>query len=263
MLVKPGSKIDLKAIDPCDTGAYASPEEAEEPLQKQLKELVQLQNLLYAENRHSVLIILQGMDTSGKDGTIRHVLSGLSPLGVRVKAFKAPSEEELAHDFLWRVHQAMPRAGDIAIFNRSHYEDVLVARVHDLVPRKVWKNRYEQINEFEKIMVKNGVLILKFFLHISKAEQKERLQARLDDPTRYWKFSLHDIEERHFWSDYRKAYEVMLEECSTKWAPWHIVPANHKWYRNLIVAEVLVEALRGLDLKYPPPAVDLSKIEIQ
>jgi len=208
------------------------------------------------------LIILQGMDTSGKDGTIRHVMSGLSPLGVQVTAFKAPTEEELGHGFLWRIHKAIPRKGYIGIFNRSHYEDVLVVRVHDLVPRKVWKQRYEQINQFEKMLVKNNVILLKFYLHISKGEQKARLQQRLDDPMRYWKFSLKDIEERKLWPDYRKAYEDALMRCSSKWAPWHIIPADHKWYRNLLVAETIVSTLRDLRLEYPPPSVDLAKIRI-
>jgi PPK2 family polyphosphate:nucleotide phosphotransferase len=262
MLVKPGKKIDLKEIDPADTGRFNSADETEALLQKQLEEISKLQNLLYAESRRAVLIILQGMDTSGKDGTIRHVMSGLSPLGVQVTAFKAPTDEELGHDFLWRVHRAVPRQGYIGIFNRSHYEDVLVVRVHDLVPKKVWKQRYEQINEFEKTLVRNNVVILKFFLHISKGEQRERLRQRLDDPARYWKFSLKDVEERKLWSSYRKAYEAVLERCSTKWAPWHIIPADHKWYRNLLVAESIVKAMRALDMKYPSPTIDLSKIKV-
>jgi PPK2 family polyphosphate:nucleotide phosphotransferase len=263
MLVKPGTpKISLKDYDAVDTGSYASSEDAAQELEKLREDLGQLQNLLYAENRRALLIVLQGMDTSGKDGTIRHVMNGISPLGVQVKAFKEPNQEELAHDFLWRVHRSVPRTGYIGIFNRSHYEDVLVVRVHNLVPKKVWKGRYDQINEFEKILVKNNIILLKFFLHISKAEQKKRLEERLQDPTRYWKFSLHDVEERHYWADYRKAYEAALSRCSTKWAPWHIVPANHKWYRNLFVARTIVEALRALDMKYPEPAIDLAKIVI-
>jgi PPK2 family polyphosphate:nucleotide phosphotransferase len=262
MLVKPGTKVSLKDYDPNDTGSYSSPEEVQEPMRKQLDELTKLQNLLYAECGRALLVILQGMDTSGKDGTIRHVMSGLSPLGVHVKAFKAPTEEELAHDFLWRIHQEVPRYGDIGIFNRSHYEDVLVVRVHELVPRKVWKARYDQINQFERLLVKNNFIILKFFLHISRAEQKARLEQRLTDPTRYWKLSLKDVEERQYWSDYRKAYEAALSLCSTKWAPWHIVPANNKWYRNLYVAETIVRTLRDLDLQYPQPKIDLSKVTI-
>jgi PPK2 family polyphosphate:nucleotide phosphotransferase len=263
MLIKPGTTVSLKQYNPDDTGAYASAEEAEDALQKQLKELSRLQNLLYAENRRSLLIVLQGMDTSGKDGTIRHVMAGLSPLGVQVKAFKVPTEEELAHDFLWRVHKEVPRHGYFGIFNRSHYEDVLVVRVHGLVPRKIWKTRFEQINQFERILVKNNVIILKFFLHISKAEQKARLEQRLTDPTRYWKFSMQDVKEREHWSAYRRAYEDVLTQCSTKWAPWHLVPANHKWYRNLVVAEAIVQTLRELDMQFPPPSVELSKVKIE
>jgi PPK2 family polyphosphate:nucleotide phosphotransferase len=262
MLVKPGTTVSLKDYDPDDTGPYRSAEEASAVLQKHLNELNKLQNLLYAENKRAVLIVLQGMDTAGKDGTIRHVMAGLSPLGVAVKAFKAPNEEELAHDFLWRVHQAVPRRGFIGIFNRSHYEDVLVVRVHDLVPKKVWKARYEQINQFEHMLIKNEILVLKFFLHISKGEQRQRLQERLKDPTRYWKFSLNDVEERRFWPDYRKAYEDVLTRCSTKQAPWYIVPANKKWYRNLVVAQTIVETLRELDMNYPAATIDLSKIVI-
>jgi PPK2 family polyphosphate:nucleotide phosphotransferase len=262
MLVEPGKEVRLKDYDPDDTGSYQSPEEAAELLRQHLDELSRLQNLFYADGQRPLLIVLQGMDTAGKDGTIRHVMSGLSPLGVQVSAFKAPSDEELAHDFLWRVHKRVPPKGFIGIFNRSHYEDVLVVRVHDLVPRKTWKTRYRQINHFERILVDNGTIILKFFLHISKGEQKRRLEERLKDPTRYWKFSLKDAEERAYWSAYRKAYETALTQCSTEWAPWHIISANHKWYRNLVVAEKVVHTLRALDLKYPPPKVDLSKIQI-
>jgi PPK2 family polyphosphate:nucleotide phosphotransferase len=262
MRINPGTKVSLKKHDPDDTGPYSSPEEAEETLKKHLDELARLQNLLYAESCRALLIVLQGMDTSGKDGTIRHVMSGLSPLGVQVKAFKAPTEEELGHDFLWRIHKEVPRRGFIGIFNRSHYEDVLVVRVHELVPRKVWKSRYEQINDFEKLLAKNHVIVLKFFLHISKPEQKARLEERLSDPTRYWKFSLADMKEREYWSAYRKAYEDALTRCSTKWAPWHLVPANHKWYRNLVVAETIVDTLRALNMEYPAPSIDLSKVRI-
>lgn len=262
MLVKPGQEVSLKDHDPADTGSCKSAEDVTDELAELQKEMFKLQNLLYAENRHALLIILQGMDTSGKDGTIRHVMSGLSPLGVQVKAFKAPTEEELSHDFLWRVHAAVPRKGYIGIFNRSHYEDVLVVRVHELVPRKVWKERYRLINDFEELLVENGVVILKFFLHISKREQKKRLKDRLEDPTRYWKLSLKDVEERGYWSAYQKAYEDALSECSTEHAPWHIVPADHKWYRNLAVARVVVDRLSRLNMKYPEPTVDLSKIHI-
>ncbi len=271
MLVKPGTKVALKDFDPADTGPFDSSgkakedarEEAKEKLGKLISELEALQNLLYAENKRALLIILQGMDASGKDGTIRKVMSGLNPLGVQVVPFKVPNEEEAEHDFLWRIHKAVPRYGNIGIFNRSHYEDVLVVRVHELVPRKVWKTRYEQINQFEKVLVANNVVVLKFFLHISKGEQRKRLEARLHDPTRYWKFSTKDVAERRFWDAYQEAYEDALTKCSTDWAPWHVVPADHKWYRNLVVAEVVVEALRKLDMHYPEPAEDLSKLVIK
>jgi PPK2 family polyphosphate:nucleotide phosphotransferase len=263
MRVKPGTKVSLKDYDPADTDGHRLPEEVEGELEELRKELRKLQHKLYAENRRSVLVVLQGMDASGKDGTVTHVMSGLNPLGVKVMSFKAPNDDELHHDYLWRVHKALPRFGDIGIFNRSHYEDVLVVRVHELVPRKVWKERYDQINDFEKILTQNNMVILKFFLHISKDEQKKRLQERLRDPTRYWKFSLHDIEERRFWGDYKDAYEDALTKCSTKWAPWHIVPANHKWYRNLVVARTLAETLREMDPKYPEPKEDLSHVVIE
>ena len=263
MLLKPGTKVNLKHYAPDDTGHYKSADDADDEIKSLLEELNKLQYLLYAENKHALLVVLQCMDTSGKDGTIRKVMGGLSPLGVEVKAFKAPHEEELAHDYLWRVHQAVPRRGYVGIFNRSHYEDVLVVRVHNLVPAHVWKKRFEQINQFEKILVENDVVVLKFFLHISKKEQKRRLEDRLNDPTRYWKFSLKDVEERKYWSDYRKAYEDALSKCSSDWAPWQIVPADHKWYRNLVVAKVMVKALRELDMKFPPPVIDLSKVVIE
>jgi PPK2 family polyphosphate:nucleotide phosphotransferase len=263
MLVKPGTKVSLRKYDPDDQGDYRHHDEAEQRLREQLAELDKLQYLLYAERKRAVLIILQGMDTAGKDGTIRHVMSGMTPQGVKVTSFKSPTEEELAHDFLWRVHQAVPRHGDIGIFNRSHYEDVLVVRVHELVPRHVWKGRYEQINQFEKTLTENGTIILKFFLHVSKKEQKNRLETRLQDPDRNWKLTLKDVQERRYWSEYQKAYEEALTRCSTDWAPWHIIPANHKWYRNLLVAEILVKALRDLDMKFPPPSEDLAKIVIE
>jgi PPK2 family polyphosphate:nucleotide phosphotransferase len=262
MRVKPGSKVSLKDHDPRDTGGYASAEEAEETLQKHLDDLLRLQNLLYAESKYALLVILQGMDTSGKDGTIRHVLSGLSPLGVQVSAFKAPTHEELAHDFLWRVHKVVPPRGAIGIFNRSHYEDVLVVRVHELVKPKIWKARFKQINQFEKILSRNNTILLKFFLHISKDEQKTRLEQRLADPSRYWKFSKNDIKEREYWDAYQQAYEDVLNQCSTDEAPWFIVPADHKWYRNLVVAETMVKTLRKLKMEYPPAAEDLSQIVI-
>jgi PPK2 family polyphosphate:nucleotide phosphotransferase len=261
--VKPGTKVSLGDYDPGDTGPYKSADEVAVKLKEHIDELDRLQNLLYAESRRALLIVLQGMDASGKDGTIRHVMSGLNPQGVNVVPFKVPSEEEHAHDYLWRIHKVTPRYGHIAIFNRSHYEDVLAVRVHELVPRKVWKKRYKQINLFERILTENETIILKFFLHVSKDEQKRRLEERLKDPKRHWKFSGKDVQERRFWPAYCEAYEDALTECSTKRAPWYVVPADHKWYRNLVVAETIVETLRGLDLKYPEAACDLSKIVIE
>jgi PPK2 family polyphosphate:nucleotide phosphotransferase len=262
MLVKSGTKGSQNDCDPDDTGPYRSADDVEEPLTKRLADLIKLQHLLYADNRRALLIILQGMDASGKDGTIRKVMSGLNPLGVQVTPLKVPSEEELDHDFLWRIHKAVPRKGDIGIFNRSQYEDVVVVRVHKLVLARIWQARYEQINQFEKILVDNVTVILKFFLHINKDEQRDRLRERLTDPTRCWKFSQKDVEERRYWPAYRKAYEDAVTKCTTGWAPWHIVPANRKWYRNLVVAETIVQSLRTLDLKYAPPKVDLSQVVI-
>ncbi|HVR73530.1 MAG TPA: polyphosphate kinase 2 family protein [Planctomycetota bacterium] len=259
--MKPGSRVHLDDHDPGATG-FRNEKEGKNRLEALVDAMAKLQGLLYAENRHALLVILQGIDASGKDGTIRKVLSGLNPLGVSVTPFKVPHEEELEHDFLWRVHKRTPRRGEIAIFNRSHYEDVLVVRVHGLVPKKVWKARYNHINEFERILVENGTVVLKFFLHISKDEQKSRFEERLRDPEKYWKFSLGDIEERKFWDDYMRAYEDALSHCSTKWAPWTIVPANCKWYRNIVVAEGIVKALEDLDMKYPPATFDRSHVVI-
>jgi PPK2 family polyphosphate:nucleotide phosphotransferase len=217
--------------------------------------------LLYAEHRHKVLIVLQGMDTSGKDGTIRHVMSGVSPLSVRAVPFKKPTQAELDRDFLWRVHAQVPAAGEIVIFNRSHYEDVLVVRVHSLVPRKVWEKRYGQIREFERLLGNTGTIILKFFLHISRKEQRERLQARIDDPTKRWKFQPGDLDERKAWNQYMKAYEDALNETSTDLAPWMIVPSNKKWFRNYVVAKTIVDALEKLDMQYPKP--NLAKFTLE
>ena len=209
-----------------------------------------------------VLIILQAMDAAGKDGTISHVMSGLNPQGCRVTSFKKPSVEETRHDFLWRIHKGVPEGGQIGIFNRSHYEDVLVVRVHELVPRPVWSKRYEQINAFERILSENGVTVLKFFLHISKDEKRERLKARIDDSTRHWKLAPEDFAERRFWNDYIKAYEDALTRCSTPWAPWYLIPANRKWFRNLAVSSILVRTLEEIDPKFPPTAIDVSKLRL-
>ena len=263
-LVKPGGKVHLNNWDPNDNSAFEGDKEAGKTLLKELNtDLAKLQEILYAENRHRILIVLQGMDTSGKDGVISHVFEGVDPQGLKITNFKVPSEVELDHDYLWRVHQHTPGKGDIAIFNRSHYEDVLVVRVHELVPKQVWLKRYDQINHFEKMLTEEGCTILKFFLHIDLDEQKARLQARLEDPTKIWKFRTGDLEERKSWPDYIKAYEDVLSKTSTEWAPWYIVPANKKWYRNIVVGSVLVDALRKLDMKYPEPEEDLSNIVIE
>lgn len=222
-----------------------------------------LQELLYAEGKHKLLIVLQAMDTGGKDGVIRHVFDGVNPQGVKVAAFKAPTPIELAHDYLWRIHQHTPARGEIVIFNRSHYEDVLVVRVHNLVPEEIWGRRYDQINAFEQMLAEEGVTLLKFYLHIDKDEQKQRLQERLDDPTKQWKFSTGDLAERKLWPAYMQAYEEMLERTSTEYAPWYIVPANRKWYRNLVISHAVLAALEALQMQYPPAAPDLDKIVIE
>jgi PPK2 family polyphosphate:nucleotide phosphotransferase len=262
--VKPGEKIDLSKVDPGATpGAKRGKKAAEKRFTPLSARLEVLQEKLWAERRRRVLVVLQGMDTSGKDGTIRHVFQSVDPLGVRVQAFKPPSEDERAHDFLWRVHPHVPGTGELVIFNRSHYEDVLVARVRGLVPKEVWKKRYDQINDFERLLAENGTLILKFFLYISPEEQKERLQERLDDPLKRWKFRLGDLEDRKLWPEYQKAYEDLLARTSRDEAPWYVVPADKKWYRNLVVATVLVEALEGLKLADPQPEEDLSGVVIE
>ncbi len=226
------------------------------------RRLEALQELLWADGRHKLLVVLQAMDTGGKDGTIRHVFDGVNPQGVRVAAFKKPTPRELAHDYLWRLHQHTPGDGEIVIFNRSHYEDVLVVRVHNLVPPEVWGQRYRHITEFEKLLTDEGTTVIKFFLHISKQEQKQRLQARLDEPSKNWKFDPGDLAERRLWDDYMAAYEAMLSKTSSEWAPWYLVPADRKWYRNLVVSQVLVETLEGLELRHPPAAEGLNGIVI-
>jgi PPK2 family polyphosphate:nucleotide phosphotransferase len=262
--VKPGAKINLASFDAGSTkGFKGNKKDAEERLHELNGKLEALQEALWAEHKHKVLIVLQGMDTSGKDGTISHVFEGVNPLGVRVAAFKAPTPEELDHDFLWRVHPKVPGCGEMVIFNRSHYEDVLVARVKRLVAPGVWRARYNQINDFERLLTETGTVILKFFLHIDKDEQKERLQARLDDPAKRWKFRRGDLDDRLHWTDYMAAYEEALSRTSTEHAPWYIVPANKKWYRNLVVATVLAEALERLDIQVPEPEEDLRGIVIE
>ena len=262
-IVKPGAFVSLEDYPPEYTGTYEKKGQTKARLKKLHKHLLKLQELLYAESQHSLLIILQGMDTCGKDGTIRKVMAGINVQGCDVVSFKVPTTDELSRDFLWRAHKAVPSKGKIGIFNRSHYEDVLVVRVHDLVPEQVWTQRYQQINDFEKMLVENGTIVLKFFLHISKDEQKERLESRISDPTKHWKVEESDIRERAYWDDYMKAYEVMLQKCSTDWAPWYIIPANKKWYRNLVITESIVERLRKLGMQYPEPAIDITKLRIE
>lgn len=258
-----GEHVRLERIDPDDTGSLPDKEKARARLAKDLEELRRLQYLLYADGTRAVLVVLQAMDTGGKDGVIRHVMSGLNPAGCVVTSFKVPSSEEIAHDYLWRVHKAVPAHGMIGVFNRSHYEDVLVVRVHELVPESAWRPRYRQINDFERMLTENGVSILKIYLHISREEQAERLRARIEDPTKNWKFSMGDLEERKLWKRYMEAFEDAIRECSTPWAPWHVVPANRKWYRDAAVARLLREQLEALGLKTPKPRADLAKVVIR
>jgi PPK2 family polyphosphate:nucleotide phosphotransferase len=262
--VKPGSKVDLNKWDPNEKGSFeGGKKKGKKALLTLNNRLETLQEMLYAEHKHQVLVVLQAMDTGGKDGTIRHVFEGVNPQGVRVANFKVPTQEELDHDYLWRVHKQTPGKGEIVIFNRSHYEDVLVVRVHGLVPEEAWSKRYDQINEFERTLAQEGTTILKFFLHIDLEEQKERLQARLDEPNKHWKFSKGDLKERRLWPKYMQAYEDVLSKTSTDWAPWYVVPANRKWYRNLVVATTLIETLEGLNMSYPQPEEGLDDMVIE
>jgi PPK2 family polyphosphate:nucleotide phosphotransferase len=259
-VLKPGIKLKLAKRDPDDTAGVHRKSNYEGIIEKNIQRMLNVQTLLAASDKYAVLVILQAMDAGGKDGTIGHVMRGLNPRGCRVTSFKVPTEEELHHDFLWRVHKAIPGRGEIGIFNRSHYEDVLVARVHNLVPKSIWSARYEQINDFEKMMAKNSVKIFKFFLHISKDEQARRLEERIDDPHKNWKISLADITERKYWDEYAIAYEDALTECSTERAPWYVIPANKKWFRNLAVSQIVVDEMTSWKMEYPPPAADLSEL---
>jgi len=263
-LIEPGQKVKLSEWDPNDTSEFkGNKEQARIEVERLNHRLEQLQEVLYAEHKHKILIVLQAMDTGGKDGAIRHVFEGVNPNGTRVANFKEPSEEELDHDYLWRIHKQVPAKGEIVIFNRSHYEEVLIVRVHNLVPEKVWKERFDQINAFEQMLAETGTTILKFYLHIDKDEQKQRLQARLDDPNKHWKFRKGDLEERKLWHKYMEGYEDVLNKTSTAAAPWIIVPANHKWYRDLVISSILVETLEGLKIKFPEPEEDLEGIVIE
>jgi PPK2 family polyphosphate:nucleotide phosphotransferase len=262
--VEPGAHVHLDHMETRSTGDFTGDKAAgKELLPFWTKRLAKLQEVFYAENKHRLLIVLQAMDTGGKDGTISHVLDEVNPQGVKVTSFKAPTAIELAHDYLWRIHPHVPGNGEIAIFNRSHYEDVLIVRVHQLVPKAIWKRRYEQINAFEKMLAEEGTTILKFFLHISKDEQKERLQSRLDHPDKRWKFNIEDLAERKLWDEYIDAYQEMLQRTSTEYAPWYIIPADRKWYRNLVVAQTLVQAIEALNPTYPEPKLSLEDVVIE
>ena len=262
--IKPGTNVKLSDWDPNDMGNFnGGKDEGLAEIAKLNKNLQELQELLYAEHKHKVLIVLQAMDTGGKDGTIRRVFEGVNPQGVCVASFKVPTQEELDHDYLWRVHKVTPAKGEMVIFNRSHYEDVLAVRVHNYVPPEVWEKRFDQINQFERLLADNGTMILKFYLYIDKDEQKKRLQARLDDPAKRWKFRLGDLEERKLWTDYMKAYEDVLSKTNTEYAPWFIVPANRKWYRDLVVSSALVDALKGLKMKFPESEEKLDGVVVE
>ena len=259
--VSPGSKVQLDKVDAGFKDKHESHQHALPEIEQCAKKMLDLQYLMYAENKRSLLICLQGRDAAGKDGTIRHVLSAMNPQGCTVSAFKVPSAEEAAHDFLWRYHQHMPRRGQVAIFNRSHYEDVLVVRVHDLVPEAVWSKRYGLINDLEKMLVENDTHILKFYLHIDADEQLDRFRQRIEDPTRHWKISESDYAERPYWDAYTKAFEAALENCSTEHAPWFVIPANHKWFRNLAISTIVVDTLQSLNMQFPAPSVDIEEIK--
>ncbi len=259
----PGKRPDLAAIDPDQTAPGLDKAAARVETGRLGERLRDLQYRLYAEHRRSLLIVLQAMDAGGKDGTIRHVFGSMNPLGCRVAAFRQPTPEERDHDFLWRVHRVAPARGEVAIFNRSHYEDVLVARVHGLVPRSVWQKRYARINDFEKLLHQHDTVILKFFLHISAGEQLQRFRKRLSDPRKQWKVSEADFRERRYWDDYMAAYAEAIARCNTRHAPWFVIPANHKWFRNLAVSHILVETLEALNLQLPPARVDLAALRHQ
>jgi PPK2 family polyphosphate:nucleotide phosphotransferase len=262
-LVVPGRSLRLSRLNTADKGDFSDKTQALRATRKMQERLKDLQELLYAQSRHAVLIVLQAMDAGGKDGTIEHVFSGVNPQGCSVSNFKVPSDEELAHDYLWRIHKATPRRGMIGVFNRSHYESVLVERVKKLVPSKVWSKRYDHINQFERLLADEGTVILKLFLHISRKEQKERFEARLRDPHKRWKFNPQDLVERQRWGNYMAAYQDALERCSTPHAPWYVIPSDHKWFRNWAVSDILVRTLESLKMKYPPAPRGLKKLIVR
>jgi len=261
LMVEPGSKVELADHKAGATHGFTK-DRALLELTKHQARMFELQEVLYAQKKHALLIVLQAIDAGGKDGTIRTVMSGVNPQGCSVTSFKSPNEEELGHDFLWRVHKAIPIKGQIGIFNRSHYEDVLIVRVHQLVPKSLWSRRYGHISDFERMLADHGVKILKFFLHISKDEQKRRFEERLADRSKLWKVNPVDFEERKLWDDYVAAFEDALSKCSFEWAPWYIIPSNKKWFRNLAVSQIIVETLEGLKMQYPKPKFDPAQVAI-
>jgi PPK2 family polyphosphate:nucleotide phosphotransferase len=261
--VEPGTTVDLSTHDPTDTSAAPGGKEATRRATEPLAErLAALQEILWARQEETVLVVLQGIDTSGKGGTVEHVFGSVNPAGLKVTSFKAPTEPELARDFLWRVHAHVPADGEIGVFDRSHYEDVLAVRVLDLVPEARWRKRYDHINDFERLLSDEGTTVVKLFLHLSKEEQKERLQARLDNPEKHWKFKTSDLEARARWDDWNAAFEDMLGKTSTEHAPWYVIPADKKWYRDWAVASIMVEVLEGLELTWPPAGDDLTGVTI-
>ena len=258
--IKTNSQVNLGKIEADFHGAYDNEQAAIEEQKKLNRHLSELQALMYAENKHALLVVLQAMDGGGKDGTIRHVMEAWNPQSCSVVGFKVPTAEELAHDYLWRVHKVTPRKGLITVFNRSHYEDVLVVRVHNLVPREVWSKRYNEINNFERGLANSGTTIVKFFLHIDKKEQLRRFGDRLNEPDKQWKISEADYTEREYWEDYQQAYEEALSKCSFSYAPWYVIPANQKWFRNLAISQILVETMESWKMKFPEPSVDLVEM---
>jgi PPK2 family polyphosphate:nucleotide phosphotransferase len=263
-LIKPGGKVDLKKIDPAEKCLFeeGGREEYEPYFDRLRTELQHLQKLLYAQNKHRVLVVMQAMDTGGKDGCIKHVFSRIDPQGIHVRAFKKPSEEELARDFLWRVHERVPRNGELVIFNRSHYEDIIAVRVKRLFPEEVWKRRLRHVLDFERMLVEEGTTVVKIFLHISKDEQKRRLEARVENPAKHWKFNPDDLADRARWDEFMQAYEDVITKTSTESAPWYVVPADRKWYRNLCVARIMLDTLKGLKMEFPAIDWDPKKVKI-
>ncbi len=260
--VDPGEVVRLADLSPDESEGFEGKRDVKRELKRHRKRIAELQERLYAEHRQSLLIVLQAMDTGGKDGAIKHVFQGINPQGCRVWSFKKPSSDESAHDFLWRYHLRTPSRGMITIFNRSHYEDVLVVRVKGLVPEAEWRDRYDTLRDFERALARENIVVVKFFLHIGKDEQKRRLEARLEDPAKHWKFSSADIEERGFWEDYQRAFEDVLNKTSTTYAPWYVVPANKKWFRNLVIARTIADTLEAMDPQYPEPEQGLDKVVV-